>query len=93
MAKYKIQKKWPDNICLLKYDSDISPIIEKDDTPVSTWVKEWKKSILHVIACELGTKVGFAWEDDVTLLVEEARKGGYRKYSFLGHILDSYPDT
>ena len=86
LANYKIQDKWPDNICILKHDSDITPDIKSSD--ISIWVKEWKKNIIQIIASELGRKIGFAWKDDAMTLVETSRNEGFRQQSLLSAIFD-----
>lgn len=86
LAGYKIKKKWPENICLLKYDSDISP--EVNSGIISAWVKAWKKEIIRSIASAVGEKIGFAWGDDSMTLIEEAKKGGFRKRSIIDSIVE-----
>lgn len=64
----------------------LSPEIESDDS--DTWTRAWKKKILGLIANEIGSKIGFAYSDDSTALVEQAEMNGFKSKSFISHIVD-----
>src|SRR5882757_5950377 len=57
----------------------LSPVQTGDDT--DTWVRDWKRAILQLIARELGSRIGTAWSDDAISLVEEAEQAGFRSRS------------
>ncbi len=64
----------------------LSPDLESDDS--DTWTRAWKKKILNLIANEIGAKIGFAYNDDATSLVEQAEMNGFKSRSFISHIVD-----
>lgn len=88
LAEHKIRKYRPEDICIRRLDSDISPRIHAGDDSKETWVLEWKRNIINAIAVEIGTRKGIAWTDDEMTLVEQARKTGHRPFSLLASIFD-----
>lgn len=57
-------------------------------TSFDVWVRAWKRVIANHVAAEIGAKIGWAWDDDGTSLVEVAEKSGRRGRSFISSILD-----
>ncbi|WP_349927486.1 hypothetical protein ABJ384_11670 [Acinetobacter sp. A1-4-2] len=64
----------------------LSPDLDSEDS--DTWTRAWKKKILGLIANEIGAKIGFAYTDDSTALVEQAEMNGFKSRSFISHIVD-----
>jgi hypothetical protein len=64
----------------------LSPTLTATDT--DAWVRDWKRSMLHHIARELGARVGTAWSDDAISLVEEAEQAGFKSRNFISAIFD-----
>jgi hypothetical protein len=64
----------------------VSPALEGSDTDV--WAREWKASILRLVAREFGSRIGMAWTDDAISLVEEAEKSGFKSRSIVSAIFD-----
>ncbi len=64
----------------------ISPSIDSSDS--DQWVREWMRKILHRIACEIGSRLSFAYSDDAISLVEEAERNGFRSRSFVSTVTD-----
>ncbi len=64
----------------------LSPKLETKDS--DNWVREWKRKILHRIACEIGSALSVAFSDDAISLVEEAERNGFRARSFVSSITD-----
>ncbi len=62
----------------------ISPTVETDDPNV--WNRQWQRSILNLVACEVGSKIGVAWSDDAMALVEEAELSGFRQKSLVSSV-------
>lgn len=65
---------------------DHSPAIDGNDSDL--WTREWKKSLLKLVANEIGSRLGMAFTDDAISLVEEAEANGFKKRSFLSAIVD-----
>lgn len=65
---------------------DHSPAVESLDSDV--WTREWKKSLLRLVANEIGAQLGVAFTDDAISLVEEAEANGFKKRSFVSAIVD-----
>ena len=65
---------------------NVSPDLESTD--FSKWVREWKANILAVVAGEIGSRIGFAWTDDGTSLVELAEAKGFKSRNFVSMIVD-----
>jgi len=65
--------------------SNLTP--EVNTTDLSVWIRAWKKSILGRIATEVGTRIGFAWNDDQMNLVEEAERSGFKQRNIIGALL------
>lgn len=66
--------------------SSFSPNIQTDD--FTTWVREWKRTLLSRIANEVGSKIKFGWTDDEMSLVEQAEKGGFKSRNLISAILE-----
>lgn len=64
----------------------LSPTQAATDT--DAWVRDWKRSILHHVARELGSRVGSAWSDDAISLVEEAEQAGFKSKNFISSLFD-----
>lgn len=69
----------------------LSPNLQDSDT--DPWVREWKASILKLLAGKIGATIGMAWTDDAMSLVEEAEKGGFRSKSFVASAVDRLKST
>jgi len=65
---------------------DHSPVVEGVDS--DRWTREWKKSLLKLVANEIGSRLGVAFSDDAISLVEEAEANGFKKRSFVSAIVD-----
>lgn len=64
----------------------LSPSIDGSDS--DQWVREWRRKILHRIACEIGSRLSVAFSDDAISLVEEAERHGFRSRSFVSTVTD-----
>ncbi len=64
----------------------ISPSLNSDDS--DEWTREWKKRLLKLIASEIGSRIGFAYNDDAISLVEESENNGFKQRSFVTSITD-----
>lgn len=64
----------------------LSPAQTGDDS--DAWVRDWKRTILQLIARELGSRIGTAWSDDAISLVEEAEQAGFKSRSIVSAIFD-----
>ena len=65
---------------------DHSPVVDGTDSDL--WTREWKKKLLKLVANEIGSRLGLAFEDDAISLVEEAESNGFKKRSFVSAIAD-----
>lgn len=70
---------------------DHSPVVEGTDSDL--WTREWKKSLLKLVANEIGAQLGTAFSDDAISLVEEAEANGFKKRSFVSAIVDRLKST
>lgn len=70
---------------------DHSPSISSLDSDL--WTREWKKSILKLVANEIGSELGIAFTDDAISLVEEAEANGFKQRSFVSAIVDRLKAT
>lgn len=70
---------------------DHSPVVDGTDPDV--WTREWKKSLLKLVANEIGARIGVAFADDAISLVEEAEANGFKKRSFVSSIVDRLSST
>jgi len=84
MAASKIRET--ESIVVRIPSSSIAPSL--NDTDSDHWTREWKRKLLHLLACEIGATIGFAWSDDAMSLVEEAEKNGFRRRSFVMSVVD-----
>jgi hypothetical protein len=78
--------KGSEEIVISTIGPDLSPSIDSVDQDL--WTREWKKSILKLVANEIGAKLGLAFSDDAISLVEEAEANGFKKRSFVSAIVD-----
>lgn len=62
------------------------PELENIDT--ANWNRGWKRALLDLIAGEIGSTIGMAWNDDAIGLVEFAEKKGFRKKSFITSVVE-----
>lgn len=86
LVRTKLKKSGNDEIIVSTTGPDLSPPIESTDHDL--WVREWKKSILRIVANEIGSKIGLAFGDDAISLVEESEANGFKKRSFVSAIVD-----
>ena len=86
LAKVKISESQQEQIIIDTTGPAISPNSDSDN--FDCWVKEWKKNIFNAIASEIGSTIGFAWNDDSISLVEIAEKNGFRSKNFVSMIVD-----
>lgn len=86
IVKEQLQKDKPDSLVISATGVTLSPAIDSDDSDL--WTREWKKRILSLIASEVGSRIGFAYTDDATSLVEESELNGFKSRSLLSSIVD-----
>ncbi|MBW0449261.1 P-loop ATPase, Sll1717 family [Paraburkholderia phenoliruptrix] len=65
---------------------DHSPAVDSTDSDV--WTRAWKKSLLKLVANEVGSRVNMAFTDDAISLVEEAESNGFKQRNFVSTIVD-----
>jgi hypothetical protein len=86
ILKKKLLEPTSDQIVISALGPDHSPNIESVDSDL--WTREWKKSILKLVANEIGSQLGLAFSDDAISLVEEAEANGFKQRSFVSAIVD-----
>lgn len=64
----------------------ISPSLDSSDS--DKWVREWKRSIVGLVASEIGARISVAMGDDAITLVEEAERNGFKERSFVSAVTD-----
>lgn len=82
----KLAKEKPSAIKITTTGVATSPNIDSDDSDL--WTREWKKSLLKLIANEIGGRIGFAYTDDAISLVEESESNGFKQRSFVSTITE-----
>jgi len=85
----KIRHLDSDALVVASTATALAPSLHIDD--FSTWVRNWKESILGRLASEIGSRIGHAWTDDAMSLVEEAERTGFRERSIVKAILRRLP--
>ncbi|MDP1673163.1 MAG: hypothetical protein Q8L65_08600, partial [Burkholderiales bacterium] len=86
LVRTKLIREGSDEIVATTTGPDLSPPL--DSTDHDLWVREWKKSILRIVANEIGSRIGLAFGDDAISLVEESEASGFKKRSFVSAIVD-----
>jgi len=81
-----IVRDYKTNVVIERKGHQISPSLAGED--YGEWVREWKKIIFNNFAYEIGSAIGFAWNDDSMALVEESEKHGFKEKGFLVSVLD-----
>ena len=79
-------EKHGEELAISAIGPDHSPLVEGTDSDL--WTREWKKSLLRLVALEIGSQIGVAFTDDAISLVEEAEVNGFKKRSFVSAIVD-----
>lgn len=75
-----------DELVVSAIGPDHSPVVDSNDSDL--WTREWKKSILKLVANEIGARLGLAFTDDAISLVEEAEANGFKSRSLVSAITD-----
>ncbi len=91
MVGNRLEKERPSAVVVLTTGVATSPSLTSDDSDI--WVREWKKNILKLLACEIGTVIGFAYTDDAISLVEESERNGFKKRSFVSSVTERIKST
>jgi hypothetical protein len=86
LAEKKLTPQNDDELVIAAIGPDHSPYIEGLDSDL--WTREWKKSLLKLVANEIGSRLGIAFRDDAISLVEEAEANGFKQRSFVSAIVD-----
>lgn len=86
LLRSKLNSPASDQLVISAIGPDHSPAIT--DLDIDLWTREWKKSILRLVANEIGSNLGVAFTDDAISLVEEAESNGFKKRSFVSAIID-----
>jgi hypothetical protein len=86
LVKHKLSQTLSTNTIVDAIGPDISPSIESVEPDI--WASAWKKSILQLIARNIGASINIAFGDDAMSLVEEAETSGFRERSFISSVLD-----
>ncbi len=86
ILKGKLNQNKNEQLIITALGPDHSPVVNSTDSDV--WTREWKKSILKLVANEIGAEIGFAFNDDATSLVEEAESNGFKSRSLVSSIID-----
>ena len=86
LVKKQLDKHDYGEIVVSAIGPDHSPVVDGVDADI--WTREWKKSLLKLVACEIGSRIGKAFEDDAISLVEEAEANGFKKRGFVSAIAD-----
>lgn len=86
LAASKLAPAGVDELVILALGPDHSPVVEGVDSDL--WTREWKKSLLKLVANEIGSRLGVAFTDDAISLVEEAEANGFKQRSFVSAIVD-----
>jgi hypothetical protein len=82
----KLRASEADQLIVNAIGPDHSPTVSDIDSDL--WTREWKKSLLKLVANEIGATLGTAFTDDAITLVEEAEANGFKKRSFISAITD-----
>lgn len=80
-----IKSSTPPPLIVHGQGNNLAPSIDTED--FASWVRIWKKSILDLIAAEVGNRIGFAWNDDSMTLVEHAEKNQFKRKNIIGAIM------
>lgn len=86
IVRHKLSIIPGDQLVISAIGPDHSPVLDNLDSDL--WTREWKKSILKLVANEIGSKLGLAFTDDAISLVEEAESNGFKQRSFVSAITD-----
>ncbi len=82
----RLEASLTDELIITALGPDHSPVVSDSDSDL--WTREWKKSLLKLVANEIGTRIGVAFTDDAISLVEEAEANGFKQRSFVSAIVD-----
>ena len=86
LAERKLAPQTDEELVIAVIGPDHSPAVEGLDSDL--WTREWKKSLLKLVANEIGSRLGIAFRDDAISLVEEAEANGFKQRSFVSAIVD-----
>lgn len=86
IVKKRLEKSSADELVISAIGPDHSPVVDGIDSDL--WTREWKKSILKLVANEIGARLGVAFTDDAISLVEEAEANGFKSRSLASAITD-----
>jgi hypothetical protein len=86
LLRSHLESSSAEQIVIPSLGPDHSPTLDSLDSDL--WTREWKKSILKLVANEIGSRLGVAFTDDAISLVEEAEANGFKKRTFLSAIVD-----
>jgi hypothetical protein len=86
IVKKRLGQGAVDELVISAVGPDHSPAVDSIDSDL--WTREWKKSILKLVANEIGSRLGLAFTDDAIALVEEAEANGFKSRSLVSAITD-----
>lgn len=86
IVRRKLGQSKADELVISAIGPDHSPAVDSVDSDL--WTREWKKSILKLVANEIGSRLGVAFTDDAISLVEEAEANGFKSRSLVSAITD-----
>jgi hypothetical protein len=86
IVRNKLAQNDSDQLIVPLIGPDHSPNLDNNDSDL--WTREWKKTLLRLVANEIGSRLGSAFTDDAIFLVEEAEANGFRQRTFISTITD-----